>query len=257
MLAGDPLEATEKAVAYLKERSLTSYYDEVALRGLELAQKDYARGALDDERVTRIRTSLDELIDDLLDHDDKPRTPPPTNDPEAEAAVESSEHDHPAQLPVLRQEELQPAWQTETPILVIAGRGPLDDAAARILSQLLLKHGLKSRVLSWDALSTANLFRLDSAGVEMVCFSYLDPASVIPARTGVKRVHRRIPNARTLVGLWRSSAPPQQVTPPVDILADHYASTFNEALKICIEEATGQPNPQVPSQVQPAREQAA
>jgi hypothetical protein len=31
MLAGDPTEAAEKAEEFLKERSLSSYYDEVAL----------------------------------------------------------------------------------------------------------------------------------------------------------------------------------------------------------------------------------
>jgi predicted PurR-regulated permease PerM len=37
MLAGDPTEATEKAEEFLKERSLSSYYDDVAIKGLQLA----------------------------------------------------------------------------------------------------------------------------------------------------------------------------------------------------------------------------
>ena len=52
MLAGDPTEAAEKAEEFLKERSLASYYDEVALKGLQLAQADAERGALDQERLT-------------------------------------------------------------------------------------------------------------------------------------------------------------------------------------------------------------
>ena len=54
MLAGDPTEAAEKAEQFLKERSLASYYDEVALKGLQLAQVDAERGALDEERLTKI-----------------------------------------------------------------------------------------------------------------------------------------------------------------------------------------------------------
>src|SRR5215211_3885950 len=46
MLAGDPDEALESAELLLKERSLTSYYDEVALRGLQLAANDATRGVL-------------------------------------------------------------------------------------------------------------------------------------------------------------------------------------------------------------------
>ena len=44
MLAGDPDEALEHAEQLLKERSLSSYYDEVALKGLQLAANDAARG---------------------------------------------------------------------------------------------------------------------------------------------------------------------------------------------------------------------
>ena len=40
-------EAVEKAEEFLKERPLLSYYDEVALPGLKLAQNDLTRGALD------------------------------------------------------------------------------------------------------------------------------------------------------------------------------------------------------------------
>ena len=53
MLAGDPTEASEKAEEFLKERSLSSYYDEVALKGLQLAQADAERGALDRERLVK------------------------------------------------------------------------------------------------------------------------------------------------------------------------------------------------------------
>ena len=44
VLAGDPDEVQEHAEELLKEMSLSSYYDEVALKGLELAARDLARG---------------------------------------------------------------------------------------------------------------------------------------------------------------------------------------------------------------------
>src|SRR5712672_1705518 len=65
MLAGDPTEAAEKAEEFLKERSLASYYDEVALKGLQLAQADAERGALDKERLTKIRDAVGEFASDL------------------------------------------------------------------------------------------------------------------------------------------------------------------------------------------------
>ncbi|WP_084507605.1 AI-2E family transporter [Geminicoccus roseus] len=242
MLAGDPLEATEKAVEYLKERSLTSYYDEVALKGLQLAQNDHARGALNDKRLNRIRASLEELIDDLVDQEDRPKPAPATDDPEAEAAVESADQEDPALgLQVLTEGSLAPEWAGEAPVLIISGRGALDDSASRILAQLLFKHGIRSRIVGTDAISTANLFRLEPAGVAMVCFSYLDPASLIPARTAVKRIRRRIPKARTLLGLWRAQDHPGQADAEREVLADHYASTFEDAVRLCLAAATGTP----------------
>ncbi|MET0878354.1 MAG: AI-2E family transporter, partial [Tardiphaga sp.] len=55
MLAGDPTEAAEKAEQFLKERSLLSYYEEVGLKGLQLAQADLDRGTLDQVRMAKIR----------------------------------------------------------------------------------------------------------------------------------------------------------------------------------------------------------
>ena len=46
MLAGDPDEAQDQAELLLKDRSLSSYYDEVAIKGLQLAADDAQRGAL-------------------------------------------------------------------------------------------------------------------------------------------------------------------------------------------------------------------
>jgi hypothetical protein len=72
MLAGDPVEATEQAQKFLKERPLVAYYDEVLMAGLKLAQADAERGALDSDRMQRIRNSVAEIADDLNSHQDTP-----------------------------------------------------------------------------------------------------------------------------------------------------------------------------------------
>src|SRR6186713_1649517 len=55
MLADDPAEALDKAEEFLKERALSAYYDEVALKGLRLAQVDLNRKALDALHLQRVR----------------------------------------------------------------------------------------------------------------------------------------------------------------------------------------------------------
>jgi predicted PurR-regulated permease PerM len=58
MLAEDPAEAVDKAEEFLKEQSLPTYYDEVALPGLKLAQNDVVRGALDRPQTEKIKAAV-------------------------------------------------------------------------------------------------------------------------------------------------------------------------------------------------------
>jgi hypothetical protein len=70
MLARDPDEAAEQARAFLKEKPLVAYYDEILVEALKLAQSDAERGRLDDESMVRIRDAATEIIDDLATHVD-------------------------------------------------------------------------------------------------------------------------------------------------------------------------------------------
>ncbi len=70
MLAGDPDEVRELAEGMLKDRSLSSYYDEVALKGLQLAANDFARGVVTPAQLENIRASSRSLVEDFEDHED-------------------------------------------------------------------------------------------------------------------------------------------------------------------------------------------
>src|SRR5438067_1023222 len=61
MLANDPDEALDQAELLLKERSLTAYYDEIALKGLQLAVNDAQRGVLTADQVERTNNSIRSL----------------------------------------------------------------------------------------------------------------------------------------------------------------------------------------------------
>ena len=241
MLAGDPTEAAEKAEEFLKERSLSSYYDEVALKGLQLAQVDAERGALDDERLTKIRDAVDEFTNNLSDQDD--RLPPKlrsTTDAEATSAVESVAEDAPYEdLPVLSKGELPSEWQSEYPVLCVAGRSFLDEAAAIMLGQLSTAHGLAARVEGAEALSTANIFRLETTGVAVVCLVYMDGSGPAHMRYSVRRLRRKLPKATIILGCWMKDMDPAGLELLRDgAKADLVAASLGEAIKLCIE-ATG------------------
>ena len=241
MLAGDPTEAAEKAEEFLKERSLASYYDEVALKGLQLAQADAKRNALDQERLTKIRDAVSEFASDVSDQDDRPPAKVNlTTDAEASSAVESVAEDAAHEnLPILSKEDLPPEWQGEHPVLCVAGRSLIDEAAAIMLAQLSTAHGLAARVEGAEALSTTNVFRLETAGVAIVCLVYLDASGPAHMRYSVRRLRRKLPKATIILGCWVKDIDPAAL----ELLregakADLAAASLGGAVKLFIE-ATG------------------
>jgi predicted PurR-regulated permease PerM len=240
MLAGDPTEAAEKAEQFLKERSLSSYYDEVALKGLQLAQSDLDRDALDQTRLNRIRDTVIEFANDLADQSDhEPAGDQSTADAESVAAVEGVPVDPVyADLPVLQKTDLSPEWRGDTPVLCIAARTALDEAAAIMLAQLCNVHGLAARVEAAEVLSTTNIFRLETSGVALVCLSYLDATHAAHMRYAVRRLRRKLPRARIMIGCWAGADDAVRLEALREgAKADLFASTLREATRICIEES--------------------
>jgi predicted PurR-regulated permease PerM len=238
MLAGDPTEATEKAEEFLKERSLSSYYDEVAIKGLQLAQSDLERDVLDQSRLGRIRDTVIEFVNDLSDQvDQEPTGERATADAEAAAAVEAAavEPVH-ADLPILQRDQLPIEWRGDSPVLCIAGRTALDEAAGIMFAQLCNVHGLHTRVEGPEALSTNNIFRLETEGIALVCLSYLNASNPAQIRYAVRRLRRKLPGARIMVGLWNGADGSERAAAVQESSkADLFASTLREAIRVGIE----------------------
>lgn len=236
MLAGDPTEAAGKAEEFLKEKSLSSYFDEVALKGLQLAQIDAKRGTLDQARMTGIRDTITEFVSDLSTQDDAiPDVASPTTDAEAAAAVETvPDAAISSNLPVIQKARLPLNWQGNFPVLCVAGRTPLDEAAAVLFSQLSNAHGLAARVEPADALSTTNIVRLDTAGVAIICLSYLDASSPAHMRYSVRRLRRKFPTAPIVLGCWAENVDKDALEELRETTkADTAAGSLSEAMMIC------------------------
>lgn len=177
MLADDPDEAADEAEAFLKENSLSAYYDEVAARALILAQNDVNRGALDPLRQERIRDAIKGLIVNLADRKD---------DDARQALLPSGWHD--------------------APVMCVAGRGPLDEAAALLLVDMLAKYGIGARVVSSDETSATQVRDLSCDGVQLTCVSYLEPGSFKNARYQVRRLRKRMPSVPVIAIFWGLSS---------------------------------------------------
>lgn len=211
----------------------------MVLKALILAQIDVRRGLLDGEHVEHINEAVRELISNTVDDADV--TPAPSRAKEkAVAPEEDDEPPSPADLPVLQ--DLPPEW-SGTPILCVAGRGPLDGAVAMMLEALLAKHGLGCRREADAAVSSSNIVHLDRVGVKMVCLSYLDLGSS-PAhlRHSVERIRKRIPDAALVVGLWgQEDIHPRERLQAI-AAADSHVFSLREALSVCIAAGSGSPD---------------
>lgn len=191
MLAGDPTEAAEKAEQFLKERSLLSYYDQVGLKGLQMARSDVERGALNEARQGKMRDAVREFVSDLADIEVVVDENTKTTDAEAFSAVENiPENPATERVPVLNGEDLSTAWTGERPLLCIAGRTVLDEAAALMMAHLATAHGIAAREEPAESLATTNVFRLETKGVAAVCLIYLDKGVPAHMRYAIKRLRR-------------------------------------------------------------------
>ena len=241
MLAGDPDEVLEQAEVLLKSRSLSSYYDDVALKALQLAAADVQRNVLVAAQVEALRGSVAELVADLDGHEDAdPASPAPT---QGVSGAERPDRGVPPTLPApglaVTPGSLPAAWQGEGAVLCVAGRGPLDEAASTMLAQLLHKHGLGARVVPHHAVSRASIGELDVAGAAMVCVSYLElSGNTSHLRYLLRRVRQRVPDAKLLVGMWPTvDAQFDDEDVRAELRADVYTETLRDAVTACLQAA--------------------
>ena len=178
MLAGNPDEAAEQAEAFLHDHPLPAYFDQVAVKGLALAQLDVNRGALNEPGRQRIATTVEGFIDNLTMHQD-------VTEREGSAA-----------------RLLPPANWRDRPVLCVAGRGVLDHAAASLLAHLLERQGISARLAESEEVSPTNVQNLDCEGVQVVCISYLEPGSPKNARYMARRLRKRMPDLPLIAGFW-------------------------------------------------------
>jgi hypothetical protein len=227
MLARDPVEATEQARLFLRQKPLIAYYDEILLEGLKLAQADAERDRLDEERTRRIRDAVAEIVDDLGAHEDEP---------EREADAAAAQKSPLAQLEkAAAAPDAQPLperWRTRKPVLCIPGVGLLDEAVAMMIAQLVERRGIGARAEQADALSMSRIFSLDTTGVELICVCYVEAVSAAQVRYAARRIHRMAPDVLVLVALFGDGLEGEDVIPSTDVVRGSLQATVDRVVAI-------------------------
>lgn len=167
LLANDPDEATEQAEEFLKTGTLAAFYDEVAIPALELAERDRLRGVLDSDQRMLVVSGVRIVAENLA--------------PDA------------ADIPA------------GDPVLCVAGRSELDEAAAELLAQLHHMEGRAAAVMSNDA-ATRAMPVTDLAGATVLCLCYLDLEALPHARYLARRFRRKLgKDVRIVAAFWGMS----------------------------------------------------
>jgi hypothetical protein len=249
VLTGDSAEATYQAELALKEEPLANYLDDVALKGLQLAERDFERGTLNEENLKRINSTIKEIMEDLADFEPRRwfrKMEPVEKKQDAEeaqtglASLSTMDEADEEPLPILEAADLAPGWEGEGSVLCIGGRTSLDEAAAAMLAGLLNKHGLKARVAESGTVSASNIISLDVPKTKLVCLSFLGiGSSSAQVRYLVRRLRRILPSGSIiLVGCWADDAGGASVKALKETAeADAYATSFHEAAEIAVNAA--------------------
>jgi predicted PurR-regulated permease PerM len=284
-LTGDAAEATYHAELCLKDQSLASYLDTVALSGLKLAERDASRGALDELQSERVAETVKEMLDNLDDFEPhrwfatlrrKPESAKNGKDGKdgkveeggfasVDAAAEADENrDGAGNLPIVARSDLAPGWVVDEAVLAIGGRSPLDEAAAAILAELLVKRGLTAKALPPEAINAGHIASLAKTEAKLVCLSYLGlgagPALI---RYLVRRLRRILPEGTLIMVCYWSDEGHKEAAEELlkAAEADACATTLEGAIELCVKAARGElkkkdEGPPPPAEDKPKRGEA-
>jgi len=188
LLAEDEDDLQEQAEEMLKEISLASYYDDVAMPGLELAARDMARRVLARSQVEKIASSVVSLVAELKQYETS----------SIAASAQDKEQSATGQV----------AIATRTQICCVAARTPLDFAAATMLAHLLEKERVGPKVVSYENVSRGRIGGFDAQAFSTICVCYIDASgSPSPLRFLLRRLRQRLGGGRIVVAIWPRDHP--------------------------------------------------
>lgn len=201
MLAGDPDEVLEQAELLLRDRSLATYYDEVAVPAMALADADTARNVLTTKQLERVARAVATLIKDLEVHsDDSLRVAPP-------------------------------GWEEPGTILCIAGRGTLCGSVAAMTAQLLTKRGYGATIVDHKDVSRDTVSSFDPMGARLALLCQLSAGAGQPGLSVIiRRLQERLGSVPLVVGLWAGGE-------GADVGAIETAATLAQFLETVADEA--------------------
>jgi predicted PurR-regulated permease PerM len=201
MLTGDPIEAIEQARSFLKDGTIQSYYEEILLGSLRLAQADAALGRLNDERLENIHQTVSEIIEDLA----------------AREAVELQHHASDETINVS-------ADRFGRSVFCVPGLGRLDDCAALIVADALKRQGIIARISGAAA-------AIEADEAETICVCFLEDVTEARIDFTKRKLTRQSPSARIVVCLLGKPAETEDLEGRPNVRAPRSLNSLLSALE--------------------------
>jgi predicted PurR-regulated permease PerM/methylmalonyl-CoA mutase cobalamin-binding subunit len=168
----------ELAESYLKNHTLTDFYDTMLIPALTYAGRDQQRGLLDKDQIDQVEFALAELLSELDE-----RLPGIAKIPEP--------------LPENAGLTIGPCH-----VLCVPARANRDRLAGEMLAQLLRKYHFEVTRTPVNLTTSEKLQLAEGNDVDVVCISVVDPTTAAQARYLCLKFRAAFPGLKIAVGLW-------------------------------------------------------
>lgn len=172
----DELELTE---TFLKQHTLTDFYDTMLIPALIAAGNDHKQGLLDKDQIDQLEFAVQELLEEMDD-----RLP-------AMAKFEENGKKN-------QEAAVTPAGR----IFGVPARAERDRLAGEMLTQLLRYRGHRADNATDKTINTERLELIRDSNADVVCISATEPTPSNHARYFCIKVREAFPSLKILVGLW-------------------------------------------------------
>lgn len=231
LLAGDPDEATDQAEEILEEDYLEDYYGKIAIPALLLAEQDRRRGVLKAEQMEQVYETATMVVSNLEEI---------AQQEEEEEQEQQEKVSPPVAVDKETDEEELPDGTGKT-IFCIGGRGPLDDASAAMLAQVLQVQGAEVVTARHSDIVSRRGRDLAPKDADAIVICFLNEDSAKHAGILARRFKRMYPALRVGTVLWSDNETKSQV--PVLNEADFVATTLTGAAREALSDAAPSPVP--------------
>jgi predicted PurR-regulated permease PerM len=223
LLAADAGEAAALAEEELKSPGLTQYYDAIAMKALQLAHLDAARGRLPADAQNELLNTVLDVASDLADYSLQ-ATPPESGALVVATAPDSS----------VAVDPISNLLPPTLPVLCVPARSALDEAAAHLLCQLLTKHGVNAEVIGRTSTLKLSKDWRPAAGT-VLCISYFGTDNPFNVRFLIRRLKRLAPETKIVTGFWMLGDDPAKIQVwQKSSGADFATASLAQAVDMCL-----------------------